>query len=147
MAHDDKTVGKLGVSRVEQMENVDYLSNLETIRVNQFQIIQEFKTLSSGINTTAQKLKLKPLEPGFVYIITSIVGINTTDAAHQVKVGYIDGVTDIVLESATVANVGDSVSFAGQVMLKEGDVIFAEFLAAGASDNLQLNVNGYRIRR
>jgi len=147
MPHTEKPVVKLQQDFDSKSKVAQYLANLETIRVNQFEIIQTFVQLSSGINTTSQKVKLKPLEPGFVYVITSIVGINTTDAAHQVRVGYIDGVTDVVLESATVANIGDSVSFVGQVMLKEGDVIYAEFRAAGSSDNLQLNVNGYRIRR
>jgi len=135
------------ISPGEYARNIQILADLETIRVNQFEIIQEFKTMSSGINTTAQKVKLKPLETGFVYVITSIVGINTTDAAHQVRVGFINGSTDVVLESGTVANIGDSIAFNGQAMLKEGDVIFAEFRSAGANDNLQLNVNGYRIRR
>jgi len=135
------------MTKEEHFANTAHLADLEAIRLNQFQIIQEFVQLSSGIDATSQKVELKPLEPGFVYVITSIVGINTTDAAHQVRVGYVDGATDVVLESATVANIGDSVSFVGQVMLKEGDVIYAEFRGAGANDKMQLNVNGYRIRR
>jgi len=146
MSPQNPIVEKMGKTREEHLELTQYLANLMSIKVNDFEIFQRFKRMTSGVDTTAQKLKLDPLEPGYIYVITHISGIDVTDAAHQVRLGYIDGVTDVVLNSATVANAGDSVEYVGQVFLKETDVIFAEFRSAGASDEIQLNVNGYRIR-
>lgn len=135
------------VSPEDYARNIGILANLETIRVNQFELFQRFETKTSGSDTTAQKLKIKPLESGFVYIITSITAIDISDAAYQVRIGFINGSTDNVVKSSTVSAMGDSVDFVGQLLLKEGDVIFAEFRAIGANDVIQINVNGYRIRR
>lgn len=129
------------------VENINLLANLETIRVNQFHIFNLHVEKYTGSNTTSQYLYTPKFDPGWVYIITSICGMDITDAAHQVKVGVKDGATHFVYESSTVANAGDSVEYVGQIMCKEGDQIFAEFRSIGATDDIHLFVNGYKIRR
>jgi len=134
-------------NREEYEKNIHVLADLEIIRVNQFIPFNLTKVMSSGINTTSQKLIFDVFEPGFVYIITSICGIDVDDAAHQIRVGVTDGATDLVYESATVANAGDSVEYVGQLMLKETDKVYVEFWAVGATDTIRANMNGYKIRR
>ena len=137
----------MGKTTAEHLANVAYLANLQMIRVNDFQIIQEFKAGPSTVNTTSETIKLDAFRPGWVYVITHIGGINVTDSGGQIRLGYIDGTTKVILESSTYSAAGDSVEYVGQLMLKEGDQIFGEFRGAGASDVLQLNLNGYKIRR
>ena len=134
-------------NREEYEKNIHVLADLEIIRVNQFIPFNLTKVMSSGINTTSQKLIFDVFEPGFVYIITSICGIDVDDAAHQIRVGVTDGATDLVYESATVANAGDSVEYIGQLMLKETDKVYVEFWTVGATDTIRANMNGYKIRR
>jgi len=134
-------------TKEEYKKNIGFLADLETIRVNQFIPFNLTKVMTSGINTTSQKLIFDVFEPGYVYIITSICGIDVDDAAHQIRIGVIDGVTDLVYESATVANAGDSIEYIGQLMLKETDKVFVEFWAVGATDTIRANMNGYKIRR
>ena len=134
-------------NREEYEKNIHVLADLEIIRVNQFIPFNLTKVMSSGINTTSQKLIFDVFEPGFVYIITSICGIDVDDAAHQIRVGVTDGATDLVYESATVANAGDSVEYVGQLMLKETDKVYVEFWGVGADDTIRANMNGYKIRR
>ena len=101
---------------------------------------------TSGSNTTSQYLYTKQFEPGYFYVVTAINAMDITDAAHQTKIGMLDGATPIVYKSATIANAGDSVWFTGELFCKETDKIFAEFRAIGASDEIHLFVNGYKIK-
>lgn len=133
--------------REAYIENIALLANLETIRVNQFHIFNLHIEKHAGSDTTSQYLYTPKFETGWVYVITSITGMDLDDGGHQIKVGVKDGATHFVYQSATVANTGDSVEYIGQLMLKEGDQIFAEFRSIGATDNIHLFVNGYKIRR
>jgi len=135
------------ISKEEYEKNIQTLANLETIRVNQFVPFNLHVKKLSGSDTTSQYLYTEQFESGYVYIITSICAMDVTDAAHQVKVGIYDGVTPFVYEAATVGNIGDSVEYVGQLMCKETDKIFAEFRSIGASDEIHLYVNGYKIRK
>ena len=135
------------ISKEDYEKNIQTLANLETIRVNQFVPFNLHIKKTSGSNTTSQYLYTEQFAPGYVYIVTSICAMDVTDAAHQVKVGIYDGVTPFVYEAATVANIGDSVEYVGQLMCKETDKIFAEFRSIGENDEIHLYVNGYKIRR
>jgi len=130
-----------------EIENYKVLAALETIRVNQFVQFNLHVMKTSGSDTTSQYLYTDQFESGYVYIITSICAEDNTDAAHQIKVGIKDGATHFVYEAATVANIGDSVEYVGQLMCKETDKIFAEFRSIGENDDIHLYVNGYKIRR
>lgn len=140
-------VDNKGVSPEAYARNIGILSNLETIRVNQFEPFNLQVVQVGGNDTTSEILLTEQFEAGYVYVITSVSASDADDAAHQIKVGILDGVTYFVYESATVANAGDSVEYVGQLMAKETDKIFAEFRSVGASDTIKLFVNGYRIRR
>ena len=133
--------------REREIRNYEALAALETIRVNQFVPFNVTKVMTSGINAVSQKLIFDVFEPGYVYVITSICGIDVDDAAHQIRIGVTDGATDLVYESGTVANAGDSVEYVGQLMLKETDKVYVEFWAVGANDTIRANMNGYKIRR
>ena len=131
-------------------QNVEILANLEAIRVNQFEPFNIFAYRDGNVtanNVTSQRVQFEVFEPGFIYVITSICAHDPDDAAHQIHIGIIDGVTDCVYQSATIANADDSVEYVGQLMCKESDKIYADFLAVGATDHLYVSMNGYRIRR
>ena len=136
-----------GMTKGEYNENVKVLAALETIRLNQFVPFNIHVHMTSGVNTTSQYLYTDPFEEGYVYIVTSICAEDNTDSAHQVKIGIKDGNTHFVFEAATVSAAGDSVEYIGQLMCKETDKIFAEFRSAGASDDINLFVNGYKVKR
>jgi len=139
-----------GMTRPEYDQNVQTLANLEAIRVNQFEPFNLFLHRDGNItanNVTSQRIQFPVLEEGYIYIITSICAHDADDAAHQIQIGILDGVTPCVYQSATVANIDDSVEYVGQLMLKETDKIYADFLAAGETDNLYVSLNGYKIRR
>jgi len=137
-------------TRPEYDQNVQTLANLEAIRVNQFEPFNLFVFRDGNFtanNVISQRVQFPVFEPGFVYVITSVCGHDPDDAAHQIQIGIVDGVTDCVYQSATIANADDSVEYVGQLMCKETDKIYVDFLAVGATDSLHISMNGYRIRR
>ncbi len=144
-----KDAAQVEIEKLKEREirNYEALAALETIRINQFVPFNLTKVMTSGIDTTNQKLIFDVFEPGYIYVITSICGIDVTDAAHQIRIGVTDGATDLVFESATVANAGDSVEYVGQLMLKETDKVYVEFWTVGANDTIRANMNGYKIKR
>jgi len=140
-------LGNVEATKEEYEKNIHVLADLATIRVNQFVPFNLHVIKTSGSDTTSQYLYTDVFEPGYVYVITSICAEDNTDAAHQIKVGVKDGATHFVYEASTVANIGDSVEYVGQLMCKETDKIFAEFRSIGVSDEIHLYVNGYKIKR
>lgn len=137
-------------TKEEYEENIKVLSALETIRVNQFMPFNIFTKRDGNVtanNVTSQRVLFPVFEPGYVYVITSICAHDPDDAAHQIHIGILDGVTPCVYESATVANADDSVEYVGQLMCKETDKVYVDFLAVGATDQLYVSMNGYKIRR
>jgi len=134
-------------TKEEYEKNISVLANLETIRVNQFVPFNLHVVKLSGSDTTSQYLYTDAFEQGYVYIVTAISVQDITDAANQIKIGVYDGVTPCVYTSATNTVAGESVTFIGQLMCKETDKIFAELRSIGASDEIHLYVNGYKIRR
>lgn len=135
------------VSPSDYARNVGILADLETIRVNQFEILQDFVQQAGSLDTTSEKLQFDRFDPGYVYIITNIVAIEVGTGTPQIKIGATIGSTDYIFESATVSNAEDSVEYIGQLMLKEGDKVYATFEGATAADTAQVFLNGYRIRR
>lgn len=138
------------MTKPEYEQNVQTLANLEAIRVNQFKPFNLFVFRDGNVtanNVTSQRVLFEVFEPGYIYIITSICAHDPDDAAHQIQIGIIDGVTPCVYQTATVANADDSVEYVGQLMCKETDKIYVDFLAVGATDGLYVSMNGYKIRR
>lgn len=135
------------MTKEEYEKNILTLAALETIRINQFVPFNLHVVKTSGSNTTSQYLYTEQFESGNVYIITSICAMDITDAANQIKLGVLDGTTPFVYYGSTQSAAGEPVSFVGQLMCKETDKIFAEFRSIGASDEIHLFVNGYKIRR
>jgi len=138
------------ISKEEYEKNVQTLAALETIRVNQFEPFNIFDHRDGNVTANSivsQRVQFPVFEPGYVYVITSICAYDPDDAAHQIRIGILDGATATVFVSATIANAADSVEYVGQLMCKETDKIYADFLAVGATDQLYLVMNGYRIRR
>jgi len=135
------------ITKDEYEKNVQILAALETIRVNQFIPFNLHIQKLSGSDTTSQYLYTDAFEAGFVYIVTSICVQDITDSANQIKMGIYDGVTPFVYGGSTQSAAGEPVPFIGQLMCKETDRIFAEFRSIGASDEIHLYVNGYKIRR
>ena len=135
------------LTKDEYEKNIHVLADLETIRVNQFVPFNLHVVKLSGSDTTSQYLYTDAFEQGYVYIVTAISVQDITDAANQIKIGVYDGVTPCVYTSATNTVAGESVTFIGQLMCKETDKIFAELRSIGASDEIHLYVNGYKIRR
>lgn len=141
---------EVGMTKPEYEQNVQTLANLEAIRVNQFKIfnLRAFRDGSvTANNPTSQRVSFSKFSPGYIYIITSICAHDPDDAAHQIQIGIIDGVTPSVYQSATVAGADDSVEYVGQLMCKETDIIYVDFLAVGETDKLYVSMNGYKIRR
>jgi len=135
------------MTKIEYEQSVQTLANLETIRVNQFVPFNLHVMKTSGSDTTSQYLYTDVFEAGYVYIVTSICAQDITDSGNQIKIGIYDGVTPFVYAGSTQTAAGEPVSFVGQLMCKETDKIFAEFRSIGASDEIHLYVNGYKIRR
>lgn len=135
------------ITKEQHFLNIAHLADLEAIRVNQFQIIQDFKEKIGSLSTSLETLKFDRFDPGFVYIITHISAIELGTGTPSIKIGVTLGDGDHILESATIGNAEDSVEYVGQIFLKEGDILFASFKTAVAGDTIQVFLNGYRIRR
>ena len=134
-------------TKAEYENNLKVLAALETIRVNQFVPFNIHIQKSSGSDTTSQYIYTKPFETGYVYVVTSICVQDITDSANQIKIGIYDGVTPFVFAGGTQTAAGEPVSYVGQLMCKETDKIFAELRSIGASDEIHMYINGYKIRR
>jgi len=136
--------------RIAYANNVQILANLEAIRVNQFVPFNLFLHRDGNINANnivSQRVQFPVFEEGSIYVITSICAHNPDDAAHQIHIGILDGITPCVYQSATVANADDSVEYVGQLMCKETDKVYVDFLGVAATDDLYISMNGYKIRR
>ena len=139
-----------GMTKPEYEQNVQTLTNLEAIRVNQFEPFNLFLHRDGNITAndgTSQRLQFPVLEEGYIYLITTICAYDIGKGAIQIRIGIIDGVTDCVYQGATLAQEGDTVEYVGQLMLKETDKVYTDFLGVGATDNLYVSMNGYKIRR
>jgi len=147
MMNKNKIVPKLADNIDDHIKITGYLSDLETIRVNQFQIIQEVKSTVGSLSTSSERIDFNQFEPGFVYIITQITAIEIGTGTPQVKIGANLGATDVIWETGTVGNAEDTVSFVGQVFLKETDQVFVIFENAASGDTIRVFMNGYKIRR
>ena len=140
----DKALGK---TTAEHLANVAYLANLQMIRVNDFQIFQEFKEKIGSLDTTSEQIFFDQFKVGWVYIITHISAVEIGTGTPQIKIGASISGKDFIFESATVGNAEDSVEYVGQLMLKEGDKVFADFESATVGDTATIFMIGYKIRR
>lgn len=131
----------------KRLDTTLYMAALYSIRVNQFEPFNISVRKTGSLDTTSQRLETKPLETGWVYIITTITAYEEGTGTPQIKIGIRDGVTDFVFESSTAGNAEDSVEYVGQLMAKETDKIFALFENATAADTAYLFINGYKIKR
>lgn len=148
MSNGDKVTADYLMSLKEaEIENYKVLAALETIRVNQFVPFNLHIQKTSGSDTTSQYIYSDQFESGYVYIITSICVQDVTDAANQIKIGIYDGSTPFVYAGGTNTVAGEPVSFVGQLMCKETDKIFAELRSIGASDEIHMYINGYKIKK
>lgn len=142
-----KVIEKMGMTADEHRKNVAYLADLETIRINQFQVFQIHLQASGTLSTSLVTLKSEPLDNGWIYVITHISGVAFTTGTPQIKLGATINETDHVFESATVTNAEDSVEYVGQIFLKEGDKIFGKFENAAQASTVHVFVNGYKVRK
>jgi len=126
---------------------VDYAAGLETVRINRWRFYEDKNKMIGSVDTTAQNLDLKQLEPGWIYAINNICAYEATAGTPQIKIGFVREHQFNRLTSQTVANAEDSVDYVGQILLMDGDKIRARFEGATATDTIYLFANGYKIRR
>ena len=132
---------------IDRRAAVDYAANLETIRINRWRVFETWKRKIGNLNTTSQDLDTGRLSPGWIYVITNITAIEEGTKPTTIRLGYVRSGHFNRLTIQTPANNNDSVDYVGQVILREGDIIRAQFKGATAGDTIYLYVNGYKIRR
>jgi len=125
---------------------VQYAANLEVIRINRWIPWDDWKQKIGGLNTTTENLDLEPLEPGWLYIVNNLVGLETGSTPTRIALGYVRTGRFYIMEKSAPAAANSTVEYTGQLILHEGDVIRAQFIGATASDTIEIFVNGYKIR-
>lgn len=131
----------------KRREAVDYAANLETIRINRWEMHDEHEQKVAGLDTTTQNLDTKKLRGSYIYIINNITGVEEGTKPTTIRLGFVRGSHFNRLTIQTPANNNDSVEYVGQVILREGDRVRAQFKGATAADTIHLYANGYKIRK
>jgi len=130
----------------ERQDAVAYASHLETIRINRWRPWDEWNRKIGSLDTTTQNLDVTLLEPDSIYVMTNLTGLGTGTKPTTVALGYIRTDKFMILTKQTPANNNDSVDYVGQVILREGDMLRAEFKGATEGDTIELFANGYYIK-
>ena len=143
-----KTVeDKIQTIPMARREAVDYAADLETIRINRWEMHDEHEQKVAGLDTTTQNLDTKKLKGSYIYIINNITGVEDGTKPTAIRIGFVRGSHFHRLTIQTPAANNDSVEYIGQVILREGDRIRAQFWGATAADTIHLYANGYKIRK
>jgi len=125
---------------------VAYAANIETIRINRWELYEDFSEKVASLDTTAQTLDIKALRPGYVYIINNIVAIEAGTKPTTIAIGYVRTGKFYLLTRKVIDNDNESLEYVGQVLLREGDVIRAIFYGATEGDTADVYANGYKIK-
>ena len=92
-------INKPPQTKDQYAQNVEILANLEAIRVNQFEPFNLFAYRDGNVTANSivsQRVYFPVFDPGYIYVIISICAHDPDDAAHQIHIGIVDGVTDCV---------------------------------------------------
>jgi len=130
----------------ERITAAAYAASLETIRINRWDVFSLYKDKEGSLDTTTQDLDFERLEPDYIYIITNMTAVCTGTGTPQIALGYERSGMFHIKTKQTVANAEDSVDYAGQIILREGDIIRARLEGATANDTAEFFVDGYKIR-
>ena len=127
-------------------DKAGFLAALESIRLARYMPFKEFKEKIASLNTSSETLRSDRFKAGFNYIVTGIYAIEFPTGHGQVKIGFESAGKFKILESATVANAEDSVSWTGEIILNEGEYVRVDFEGATAADTIQILYTGYQVR-
>lgn len=131
----------------KRREAVDYAANLETVRINRWEMHDEHEQKVGSLDGTAQNLDTKKMKGSYIYIINNITAVEEGTKPTTIRIGFVRGSHFHRLTIQTPANNNDSVEYVGQVILREGDRIRAQYCGATAGDTIHLYANGYKIRK
>ena len=124
-----------------------YAANLETIRINRWKLVEGFSQKVGSLNTTTQNLDSEPFKTGWIYVVNNITAIEEGTKPTTIRLGFVRTGHFHRLTIQTPANNNDSVDYTGQLILREGDIIRAQYKVATTGDTIYLYWNGYKIRR
>lgn len=132
---------------IMRREAVDYAANLETIRINRWEMHDEHEQKVDNLDPVSQNLDTKKLKGSYIYIINNITAVEEWTKPTTIALGFVRGSHFHRLTIQTPANNSDTVEYVGQVILREGDRIRAQFKVATETDTIHLYANGYKIRK
>ncbi|KKM03924.1 hypothetical protein LCGC14_1769500 [marine sediment metagenome] len=94
---------------------------------------------------TSKNLDMDAVEAWRLMILTSIVAVPTTAGGDAIKIGVVSGGTPFWHKIKQSPTADESVVFAGQLILAEGEYIRGRFEYTSAPSQLDLYINGYWI--
>ena len=86
------------------------------------------------------------VDPGEVWVITSMAAFNNTRDPATISVGVYDGATWMNATQQAGPGAGITISYQGQLPMKAGDKAFAYFTGGQAADDLYLDIIGYKMK-
>ena len=123
------------------------LSALEAIKLYRYIPINDQFKKAGALSTTSETLTSDYFKTGYLYIIQTICCYELGTGIPQIKLGIQEGNTKFAYEIGTPANAEDSIEYIGQLIVREGAKIYADFEGCTAADAIYMNINGYRVKK
>lgn len=136
---------KIVLPSEERQKAVEYLSNVQAVRVNSFEPYRE-RTFTDLVDTTAENLDIEfsPTK-NFQWVITSVSAWNATNTGTRTELSLVRGGVEHHLNIDVQADAHRSIDWSGQTIGIPGDRIRAKFVGGTAGDDIYLSVHGYTI--
>lgn len=138
---------RFGMARADDRAYVHHYTNLELLNYLCCEPFDVYKKVDSAAGGTTQDLDSEILQPGWIYFLHNLVGLESGSGVTQCSLGYVSGATFMVMKKDSTDNPYQTVEFHGEIELKEGDIIRARFHGATATDRLEMFANGIKRQR
>ena len=96
-------------------------------------------------NSTAVRLRLDPVDPKTLRVLTHVTIENRTTAYTKCRLGIKNGATDHYLDELTTVAAGELAVSRSDILLGEGDVLFAKLTGTTSGDFLVMTCIGWEM--
>jgi hypothetical protein len=135
---------RFGMATANDRAYVQHYTNLEFLNYLNTEPFEFYVKVDSASGADPQDLDTTHLQPGWIYFLHNIIGLESGSGITQCSLGYVSGGTFMVMKKESTDNPYQTVEFHGQIVLKQGDQIRARFHGATATDKLELFANGIK---
>lgn len=117
------------------------------MNVNEFDLLYRRRINATGLTGSTVYLKLGPVGPGKIRILTHVSIENKTNSYTKCRLSTYNGATDLFLDEAIYPDEDELLIHKHDIILGEGDQLRAALTGTTTGDDLELLAVGYDQRR